>query len=318
MIENQPLVSIITYCFNGEKFVHRYFEGILSQTYQNIELIFIDNGSTDHTREVAHSFIPKLESRGIQVQFIHFEENQCTCDMKILGINKMHGAYFCGCDSDDVMHPDYIEKMVDYLLQHPDKGMVFCQLDTIQEETGENLGIMKIIPKHEPKAAFLDLLYARNSIFTAISYMMSKSHFQKLYPKNEIYPSLYGENYQIQLPFLYEDLQGYIDLPLGDYYVRNNSYSGKLNSNPQKQVDAYKGQEDSICATLDHIHPEHQERYELIAKKRLRKDRFYASLYLKDKAVRRKCFTELKEAQGVTAKERIIYAVRPLYLLIKR
>ena len=51
----KPLVSIITPCYNGEAFLKRYFESILNQTYPNLELIFINDGSTDRTEEIALS-----------------------------------------------------------------------------------------------------------------------------------------------------------------------------------------------------------------------------------------------------------------------
>ena len=51
-----PLVSMITYCFNGERFVSKYFDAILAQNYDNVELIFYNNGSKDRTGEIAESY----------------------------------------------------------------------------------------------------------------------------------------------------------------------------------------------------------------------------------------------------------------------
>lgn len=321
-MDNQfPLVSVITYCFNGARFVSRYFEGVLSQTYPNIELVFIDNGSSDNTLEVVNSYIPRLEARGIRVQFIRFEENQNTCEMKQLGMEKMHGDYFCGCDSDDVMSPTHIEEMVNYLIAHPEKGIVFCQLNVIQEETGKKVGLMKTVPQAKPKAAFLDMLHARNTIFTCIGNMVNKQQFAGANGGLKFFVSPYGENYQLQLPLLYFDLQGYIEKPLGDYYVRDNSYSGKLKKDPMKQVNALKGQEESIDATFDRIHPDNRAEYELIYKRRLRKERFYASLFVKDRELKKECYRELKEIGGVTIKETICNYAAPLYkwiITIKR
>ena len=146
MRDSKPLVSMITYCYNGGRFVHRYFEGILAQTYQNIELIFFNNGSEDNTQAVAEMYKEKLEARGIQMNLIQYETNQCTCELKQKGFRLAHGAYIFGCDSDDVIHPDYIDKMAGYLQAHPEKGIVFCQLNAIREETGEQIGIYKIKP----------------------------------------------------------------------------------------------------------------------------------------------------------------------------
>lgn len=313
----QPLVSMITYCYNGERFVHKYFEAILAQTYQNIELIFFNNGSEDRTGEIAEEYKVKLEARGIQVQLVHYEQNQNTCALKQKGFSLMHGEFFFGCDSDDLIHSTYIEEMVGYLQAHPEKGIVFCQLRVIREETGELLGITKTVPSTQPKGAFIDLLNARNCMFTAISYMMSRAQYERINPGMKFYISKYGENYQIQLPFLFHDLQGYLEKPLGDYSVRGDSYTGKLKQDPQKQIDAYKGQEESILATLDTLGGAELDEYRLMVQRRLRRDRFYAAVALGNPNMRKLCYQELKAVRGATAKERMVNTMPRLYRKLK-
>lgn len=314
----QPLVSMITYCYNGERFVHKYFEAILAQTYQNIELIFFNNGSEDRTGKIAEEYKVKLQARGLQVQLVHYKQNQNTCELKQKGFSLMHGEFFFGCDSDDLIHPTYIEEMVSYLLAHPEKGIVFCQLRVIREETGELLGITKTVPSTQPKCAFIDLLNARNCMFTAISYMMSRAQYERINPGMKFYISKYGENYQIQLPFLFHDLQGYLEKPLGDYSVRGDSYTGKLKKDPQKQIDAYKGQEESILATLDTLGGKELDEYRLIAQRRLRRDRFYAAIALGDSAIRKTCYQELRQVDGVSIKETLVNCLPGLYRRLKK
>ena len=315
---NQPLVSMITYCYNGERFVHKYFEAILSQTYQNIELLFFNNGSKDRTGEIAENYREKLEARGVKTQIIHYEANQNTCELKQKGFELMHGDYFFGCDSDDLIHPTYIEEMAGFLQAHPEKGIVFCQLRVVQEETGKILGIEKIVPSSQPRGAYLDMLNARNCMFTAISYMMSRVQYERINPGMKFFVSRYGENYQIQLPFLYHDLQGYIEKPLGDYTVRGDSYSGKLKQDPQKQIDAYKGQEISILATLDSLGGSELDGDRLLVKRRLRRERFYAAVASGDAKIRRECFAELRQAGGASVQEYLVNLLPSVYRSIKK
>ncbi|MBR4131685.1 MAG: glycosyltransferase family 2 protein [Oscillospiraceae bacterium] len=315
---NQPLVSMITYCYNGERFVHKYFEAILSQTYRNIELIFFNNGSKDRTGEIAENYREKLEARGVKTQIIHYEENQNTCELKQKGFELMHGDYFFGCDSDDLIHPTYIEEMAGFLQAHPEKGVVFCQLRVVQEETGEILGINKTVPSSQPRGAYLDMLNARNCMFTAISYMMSRAQYERINPGMKFFISRFGENYQILLPFLYHDLQGYIEKPLGDYTVRGDSYSEKMKRDPQKQINAYKGQEISILATLDSLGGSELDADRLLVKRRLRRERFYAAVASGDTEIRRECFAELRQAGGASAREYLVNLLPGVYRAIKK
>ena len=256
----QPLVTMITYCYNGGRFVSNYFDAILAQTYSNIELIFFDNGSEDNTLEIAESYRERLEQKGVIVNIIHYDENQSTCMLKQRAFKEMKGEYFFGCDSDDYIDPTYIEEMSQYLINNSDKGIVYCQLRVVEEETGEVKSIMKMVPRYEDKEAFTDILLSRNINFTAISYMMSKKHLDIINPERKIHISMYGENYQVQMPFLYHNLQGYIEKPLGQYTVRRDSYSGTLDAN--KHVRALKGQEESVLATFDQMNMPDREYFE--------------------------------------------------------
>lgn len=311
MMKKQPLVSMITYCYNGERFVSQYFESILKQTWNNLELIFFNNGSTDRTGEIAEEYKKKLEARSIKVNLIHYKDNQCTCMLKQIGFNLMNGDYFFGCDSDDYIDKTYVEEMANYLIKNPDKGIVYCQLRVVEEETGITKSIMKMIPRTTHKEAFLDILNGNNINFTAISYMMNRKIFEEINTSKTIYQSLYGENYQIQIPFLYNDLQGYIEKPLGQYTVRKDSYSGTLNY--EKMVKAFKGQEESVVATLNQINAD--SKYKDIFLKRIRKDRFYASIFNKDKSYVEECYRELKEVNNVGKRELLCYLLHKIGLL---
>lgn len=66
-------VSIITPCYNGEKYIRRYLESILKQTYTNIELIFINDGSNDNTEEIVMSFKEEFERKKIEFIYIYIK-----------------------------------------------------------------------------------------------------------------------------------------------------------------------------------------------------------------------------------------------------
>lgn len=306
----KPLVSMITYCYNGERFIAKYFEAILAQTYSNIELFFFNNGSMDRTGEIAESYRTALMEKGIHVNIIHYQENQSTCLLKQRAFHMMTGDYFFGCDSDDFIDPTYVEEMSGYLEAHPEKGIVYCQLRVIEEETGDLKQIMKMTPRTEPKEAFMDILRGNNINFTAISYMMSRKHFEKINPSKNIYISRFGENYQIQIPFLYHDLQGYIEKPLGQYTVRHDSYTGTFTL--EKKYVAYQGQEESVIATMDQIRAE--EKYKRFYLARERRERFYVALTLGDPQKVEETRKGLKEIRPLSRKEQMSYLLFKLHL----
>lgn len=99
---NHPLVSIITPCFNGEAYLDRYFSSVLQQTYQPLELIFINDGSTDRTAEIAENYRPRLEAKGIR--FIYqAQENAGQAAALNRGLKLFTGEYLTWPDSDDEM-----------------------------------------------------------------------------------------------------------------------------------------------------------------------------------------------------------------------
>ena len=105
---NKGLVSIITPCYNVEKVVHRYLNSILSQTYKKIELILVNDGSTDKTEEILLSYKSIFESQGIIFKYI-YQENKGLGGSINTGLKYFTGEYLCWPDPDDTLHPQSIE-----------------------------------------------------------------------------------------------------------------------------------------------------------------------------------------------------------------
>ncbi len=313
MSDKKPLVTMITYCYNGGRFVSKYFDAILSQTYSNIELFFYNNGSEDNTGEIAESYRERLEKKGITYNLIHLEKNNPqTCKLKVEAIRKMKGEYYFGCDSDDIIHPDYVETMVNYLEEHPEKGIVFCQLNRVREDDGSLLSVYKSIPRTNKGEAITDIAMSRNTMFPAISYMMSAKWLHKINPEKKFYISPFGENYQMQIPFLYHDLQGYIERPLGDYTIRVDSFSAQVDLNKKMYLLSEEANTVSECLKL--ISDEAYEKYGHLSKNRATRDRFYVSLQIGDKGLISECYKKLKEEKLCTIKDRASYALNLLGL----
>lgn len=114
-VQDLPLVSIIIPSFNHEKFVGATIESVLEQTYPCIELIVIDDGSSDDTLKVVRKY--EQSSHGMRVIA---QENQGLSQTLNNALKHAHGEYVAFIASDDVMHPEKTEKQVAFLDAHPE------------------------------------------------------------------------------------------------------------------------------------------------------------------------------------------------------
>ncbi|WP_088012484.1 glycosyltransferase family 2 protein [Gottfriedia acidiceleris] len=108
---NKPLVSIIIPIYNSEKFLNNTVESVLNQTYENFELILINDGSTDTSAQICDAFA-KIDHR-IQV---HHISNNGPGNARNLGISLAKGNYIQFVDSDDSIEFNMVEQLVKYMI----------------------------------------------------------------------------------------------------------------------------------------------------------------------------------------------------------
>ena len=128
----RPLVSLVTPCCNGEAFLGRYFSCVLSQTYPRIEVVLVDDGSTDSTLAVAEAHRPALEARGYRLVCLR-QEHAGQAAAVNRGLAAAAGEYIAWPDSDDLMRPDNVGRKARYLDEHPEAGFVCCQVALVDE-----------------------------------------------------------------------------------------------------------------------------------------------------------------------------------------
>lgn len=120
----QPLVSVVIACYNHEKFVQESLQSVINQTYQNIELMIIDDGSSDGSTEEIKKMIAACEQR-----FTRFEFRSRPNKGLSLTLNEAlewcQGKYFSGVASDDVILKEKIKMQVKYLEEHQQCVAVF-------------------------------------------------------------------------------------------------------------------------------------------------------------------------------------------------
>lgn len=121
MDKPEALVTVIIPAYNRSAYIDHTVRSVLEQTYPSVELIVIDDGSSDGTYE-------RLQAYGDRIQLLTHEghANKGQSAALNLGLKAARGEYIAILDSDDYWAPDKLERQVAYLEAHPDIGLVYC------------------------------------------------------------------------------------------------------------------------------------------------------------------------------------------------
>lgn len=126
-----PKVSIIMPVYNGEKYINQALSCALNQTYSNIEIIAVNDGSTDNTDEILCSY-------GDKITYIN-KENGGVSSALNAGIKEMTGEYFAWLSHDDLIDSDHIQNLVEYLRHHRGERVIPYSAFKLIDESGKLL-----------------------------------------------------------------------------------------------------------------------------------------------------------------------------------
>jgi glycosyltransferase involved in cell wall biosynthesis len=130
---DEPLVSVEMIAYNAEKYIAAAIDSVLAQTYKDFELLIIDDGSGDRTKEIISSY---SDSR---IRYIHKPHKNRWSGTNV-AIAQAKGQYIITVDSDDFIAPDYIEKMVACARSHPEVDYFYPACLTITDAAGNPTG----------------------------------------------------------------------------------------------------------------------------------------------------------------------------------
>ena len=112
-----PFVSVVMPVYNAEQYLNEAIDSILLQSYSNFELIIINDGSTDKSRDIISGYQDK------RIKLLNNDQNQGIVYTLNRGIENSRGKYIVRMDSDDISYPERIEKQVCFMEVHPDIGI---------------------------------------------------------------------------------------------------------------------------------------------------------------------------------------------------
>ncbi len=127
-----PLISVVIPTYNSARYLPGTIESVLSQSWQDFEIIIVDDGSTDNTQEVVGDF------NSNKIRYMRIENSGGPARPRNVGIHHARGKYISLFDSDDLMAKEKLEEAVGFLERYPKLGLVFANFERCNER-GEGI-----------------------------------------------------------------------------------------------------------------------------------------------------------------------------------
>ena len=222
----EELVSVIVPVYNVEKYIDRCVNSIINQTYKTIEIILVDDGSTDSCSKICD----KYANEDTRIKVIH-KENGGLSDARNEGIKIATGKYITLIDSDDYVEPDYVELLYNLLIEN-DADMSVCKHFVVYENAGTIDTGTGNFYNLSPKEALEMLLYGNDFDLGACEKLYKKELFENIkYPKGRLFEDAATTYKLIDLckKISFKSEAKYT------YYIRSNSIT--TNSFNSKKMD---------------------------------------------------------------------------------
>ena len=249
----QPKVSVITACYNGARFIDDWADSLLRQTWDNVEIFFVNDGSTDDSEEKFLAVRPKLEARGFTVDYTR-QENQGIGPATNVGLRKMTGDYFMIYDVDDLLEPECFSHRVAFLASHPDCSLLltdgWCAYDGAMDVKypHQHLSPHLVSMEQEEEWIFEKVLLGERGSATQ-AYMHRTKHYLEANPSRTIYPSPYFQDGMLVLLNSYHHNCGFLAEKLFTQRISKGSHSKTHREN----YAYWTGMRDALLATIDQM-----------------------------------------------------------------
>lgn len=323
-MKKEDVISIIIPVYNVEMFIHKCIDSVLQQTYKTLEIILVDDGSTDSCGMICDEYKAKDD----RIKVIH-KKNGGLSDARNVGLKNATGQYVCFIDSDDYVVSDYIEYLYKVLREH-NADISCCNFEyTYENETTEQTKIVdekEKTYKYDKIDAMKSLLYQKNIDNSMWGKLFKMELFKNIeFPYGKIYED-FAVFYKLVLrsnTLVYSNLKKYLYLqreksilgtPMGTKDLCMLEFADEMYKNVIKEYPSLENALNSRILNMDF--------YFL---RRMDKEKFYKEYQeiVKDIKQRRKKVIKDKE---IKLKTRIaIYisyinvdSVRTLYNLARR
>jgi len=168
-----PRVSVVVPVYNGARTVAETLDSVFSQTFDDYEVIVVDDASKDHSLEI-------LETYGSQIRLVSLTENRGQSAARNLGAALAKGSCLAFLDQDDVWYPRKLEHQVAMLDQHPEVGFVYSDLDEVDGNGHyKTLTVHRAYAMGHPRSSFVTLI-VQDSFILPSTVVCRKYWFEKV------------------------------------------------------------------------------------------------------------------------------------------
>lgn len=172
-MQNNILVSVIVPVYNVEKYLVRCVDSILKQSYNNLQIILVDDGSNDKSALICDEYTKK----DTRILVIH-KNNGGLSEARNVGIDNAKGDYICFIDSDDFVRETYVKDLLSIILEY-NADIAVCLF-----EKGNSDRFKDIIDENQPNIIVLNNIEALNKLYDEVLNVSMIVVWNKLYSKN--------------------------------------------------------------------------------------------------------------------------------------
>lgn len=211
---NEPLISVIIPVYNVEKFLKKCLNSVISQDYKNLEIILIDDCSSDDSGKICDEY-SKTDSR---IKVIHKTENEGVSSARNTGLENISGQYFSFVDSDDWIEPDMISYLYNGIIEN-DADISVCghSAENTWKNKSDHVQYKLVFNKKEAFNQLIHDVYLKSYLWNKLYKVKTKKNV--MFPKNKTYEDL-GEAYKFII-----NADKIVILPKMKYHYNNNKFS---------------------------------------------------------------------------------------------
>ncbi|MCA9394953.1 MAG: glycosyltransferase [Candidatus Omnitrophica bacterium] len=215
---NEPLVSVVMPTYNHAHFIKEAIDSVLGQTYNNLELIIVDNYSEDETREVIEGYTDD------RIRYMQFRNNGIIAASRNRGIEQAQGDYVAFIDSDDAWLPEKIRLQVDVMQSDTRRGISFGKFKVISPDAVETGKIMGPKDPHMPAGVYARLIKA--NFIVSSSTLVRKKALNDVGHFDESPELRCSEDFDLWLRILRKYRPAFVDEIVGVYRMHATNQSG--------------------------------------------------------------------------------------------